>query len=298
MKDFLQRLQEQFPGDFEEISQTFVPRPPVIRANTVAVSSDELQKLFQKEGFSLEMIPELPSAFLVLNADKKKLTALPSFLQGLFYIQSFSSQWVVQILAPKPGEKILDLCAAPGSKTTDIASRMKKQGILMANDRSRPRMFKLLANLRSQHVSDFVQVKQFPGELFPKKYPSFFDRVLVDAPCSGEARFQGDDPRSYQSWSKKASGRLSSIQKRLLFSAFECTRPGGKIVYSTCTFSREENEEVVDVVLRKYPNVSLLPIFSSVKRLPVDAPWGEKTLRIFPDQICESFFIALFEKRL
>jgi 16S rRNA (cytosine1407-C5)-methyltransferase len=302
---FKDRLQEQFPKEFETILRSFHKRPPVLRVNTILTTPDEMRKKLKKTyGIETLEISFLPNALEVTKATRKELTDLPEYKVGMFYIQSVASQLVVHFLDPQPGEKILDLCAAPGSKTTQIAIQMECRGELIANELNKDRFFKLTANLQHQKVNHFVTTKKYPGQNYPAFYPEYFDRVLVDAPCSSESRFIDGEAKTYQYWSQPKVKALSKLQRRLLSAAIRCTKGGGTIVYSTCSLAPEENELVVNDILKKHPEVELQKIRWKEASLPLLAKWNEKpihqelskTLRLFPDRLLESFFMAVFRK--
>jgi len=292
---FLKRLHQQYPNQVGQILKTFHQRPPVIRVNTLLTEDKSILSEFRKQGIAVTPVHALPHAYVVSNADRKTLTSLETYKNGYFYIQSAASQVPVGVLDPQPGEKILDLCAAPGSKTTQIAIRMESKGELIANEPNTDRFFKLLANLQHQKINSFVTAKKYPGQNYPAFYPEYFDKVLVDAPCSSESRFIEDEPKTFKYWSQPKVKALAKLQEKLLISAVQCTKPGGRIVYSTCSFSFEENEQVLQYVLKKYPEVQLEPITGGWKTLPVEQP-ASGALRLMPDEIFESFFIACLKK--
>ncbi|HSW89144.1 MAG TPA: RsmB/NOP family class I SAM-dependent RNA methyltransferase, partial [Candidatus Saccharimonadales bacterium] len=233
------------------------------------------------------------------------LMETPLYKEGLLYIQSLSSMIPALVLNPHPKELVLDLAAAPGSKTTQMATMMRNTGILVANDISRARMYKLKANVANQSVTNTTFLN-LPGQFIWKKYPEYFDRTLVDAPCSLEGRINCYDPKSYQDWSPKKVDLLSQKERFLLRSAISATKPGGIIVYSTCTLSPEENEEVIDWILKKEGDaIDIEPI--EIKGLKSDEPimqWRKQTfnprikntLRIFPSSTMEGFFVAKIRK--
>jgi 16S rRNA (cytosine1407-C5)-methyltransferase len=176
-------------------------------------------------------------------------------------------------LDPRPGERVLDMCAAPGSKTTHIGALMENTGELVANDLSRARSHRLRAVLDQLGVS--AEVRTGPGEKIGHRNPATFDRVLVDAPCSGEGRMRKEDPRSFSNWRGTLPKRLSSRQKSLLHSAIDAVKPGGVIVYSTCTFAPEENELVLTRALERYGDRVELD------EVPVTLPDSLETVREF-----------------
>lgn len=302
--DFVERVRDQFPDQAQLIFGHCFQRPPVIRTNTELISVEDLRRQFSILGFESTPVPLLPSAFWVESADRRTLTDTKLYQAGLFYIQSIASQLIVKALDPQPGEKIIDLCAAPGSKTTQIALAMKKEGELIANDNSRSRMFRLMANLKHQFLKDFVEVKNYSGQNYPKFYPEAFDRVLVDAPCSSESRFDRRHPKSINFWSRHKVKSFAKLQKRLLSAGIQCCKPGGLIVYSTCTFSPEENELVLERILKKHPEVEMEPIDWEVERLPILKKWAKKelspeiqqALRLQPNDHQEGFFLCRLRK--
>jgi NOL1/NOP2/sun family putative RNA methylase len=255
--------------------------------------------------FMLQEIPWYEDAFVVTNRSKTDLLQTTAVSDGHIYLQGLSSMIPVIVLDPKPGEIILDMAAAPGSKTTQIAAFMENTGELSANDKSRERLYKLKPLLENQGVTN-TKVINVSGEYLWKKLPEYFDRVLLDAPCSMEGRFLATEPKSYEDWSPKKVKLLSTIQKYLLRSAISCTKVGGTIVYSTCTLSPEENEEVIDWILEKEKGnieVELIRI-AGLNTMPGLTSWKnkvfdkelEKTVRILPSERMEGFYVAKFKK--
>lgn len=307
---FLERLEQLVPlMRKEEVLSAFcTQRPLSIRANTLKISADELEKRLLKMGLSLERVLWNKDAFLLLNDSKKILETLMKtefYKNGYFYIQSLSSMIPPLILAPQSKEKILDIAAAPGSKTTQMAALMQNTGEIIANDISKSRIYKLKANLKHQQVTN-TKVICMPGQILWKKYPEYFDRSLVDAPCSLEGRINCHDPKTYQDWSTKKIKILSQRERFLLRAAISATKPGGLIVYSTCTLAPEENEEVIDWLLQKEKDtLDLEPIdLPGLKTDPAILQWGKhiynskikNTLRILPSATMEGFFIAKIRK--
>lgn len=250
------------------------------------------------------------------GSSSKEKNKVNLYKEGYFYVQSLSSMVPALLLDPKPGEKVLDITAAPGSKTTQMAMMMGNTGKIVANDSSRVRLYKLEANLRIQGVKN-VSISNMPAEGVWKAYPEFFDKVLVDVPCSMEGRFATYEPDTYKGWSVAKVKNLSHLQKWILRSAVSCCKVGGRIIYSTCTLSPEENEEVIDWILEKEEGNVKVEDFSRLSGTPPMAwamvnlkysngitewegktyhPSVTKTARILPSATMEGFFIAVLKK--
>ncbi|TGD24599.1 NOL1/NOP2/sun family putative RNA methylase [Companilactobacillus suantsaicola] len=209
-------------------------------------------------------------------------------LSGYVYSQEPSAMYVTEILDPKENERILDLCAAPGSKTTYIASKMASQGLLVSNEINTKRAKVLSSNIERMGISNTVVTNNSPKD-FEKKFDNFFDKILVDAPCSGEGMFR-KDPESVKYWSLDYVDQCANRQQHILDSAYKLLSPGGTLVYSTCTFSPEENEQNVDWFLKKYPDMHLEPVKKYQGMEDGRPAWGNgnpeltKALRMFPDK--------------
>ena len=212
------------------------------------------------------------------------------------YSQGVESQIPVLVLDPRPGETVLDLCAAPGSKATQIAAHMNNEGMLVANEPVRDRFFRLksVVDLMGARVT----LKMVDGRRFSS---ALFDRILVDAPCSSEGRFNVHEPKTTRYWSVRKVHEMAHKQKGLLLNASRLLKPGGVLVYATCTFAVEENEAVVDWLLRKTEGrLSLEPIaLDDVPSYPVQTfnPRVAGCLRVLPDGRMEGFFTAKFVLR-
>ncbi len=303
-QEFISKIQFFFPAQYGSKVTGFTPRPVSLRPNLLKVSDSQLEEILTKLEVNFTKFPNLEHCYQVPQLEKEKLTKSQEYNDGLFYIQSISSMLPALVLDPQEGENILDLCAAPGSKTTQIAALMKNTGKILANDISRERIYRLKGNLRIQGVTN-THVIQKPGQKVWQKFPEIFDRVLLDAPCSLEGRFQEGDVESISSWSPKEVFKLSQRQKWLLRSAFSSVKPGGLLIYSTCTLSPEENEEVVAWLLATesgkatLEEVSLdkIPMVDGLVKTSQDLPSTlALTKRIFPDGNFEGFFVAKIRK--
>jgi len=304
--EFLNKLSLFIPKEkLASVSESFdSPKSLTLRVNTVTSNKTDLLSEFKEKNISLKPIDWYEDAFSTTTLSKT-LTALDSYQNGEFYIQGLSSMIPPLVLDPQENEVVLDIAAAPGSKTTQIACLMQNKGEIVANDISRTRLFKLRANLKQQKITN-VHITNLAGERMWRKYPEYFDKVLVDAPCSMEGRFTTTDPDSYKDWSLKKVKELSHRQQYLLRSALTATKVGGVVVYSTCTLSPEENEGVIDWLLEKEGDsieVEKIEI-PHLKLSPGIKKWGKhdynpevaKTARIYPDEDLEGFFIAKIRK--
>ncbi|MEZ6094135.1 MAG: RsmB/NOP family class I SAM-dependent RNA methyltransferase [Pirellulaceae bacterium] len=267
-------------------------------------------------------LPDIPSrvpvswsdhSFAISQEDRDQLVGLPQAEQGSFYLQSLSSQLAAIILDPQPGEQVLDLAAAPGGKAAHLAALMNNDGLLSCVEPIRKRFFRLQANLKAQGVT-IAKYYMTDGRTVGKKVGPRFDRVMLDAPCSGEARFSLADPESFTTWRPRKIRETSRKQIGLIQSAFESLRPGGRMLYSTCSFAPEENEGVVSRLLEVTEDAAtILPIRIDGKSLAehqVPAvsgltqfddrefhPTVAQTQRIMPSDLYDGFYLALIKKQ-
>lgn len=257
----LDLLYELFPAaelvQFLEANE--VPRPITIRANTLKTRRRELAQALINRGVNLDPIDKWSSVGLQVFDSPVPIGATPEYLAGHYMLQSAASFLPVISLDPKEGERVLDMCAAPGGKTTYIAALLKNTGAVFANDASKDRLRSLIANIHRMGVQNAV-VSNHDGRQFPKILKGF-DRILLDAPCSGTGVI-AKDPSVKTSKSEEDFRMLTHLQKELILAAVDAcdgsSSTGGYIVYSTCSISVQENEEVVDYVLKKRPNVKLV----------------------------------------
>lgn len=304
---FLERLDEIIPSDrLRGVLDSYTKkRPTTLRVNTLKNTKEEFLSQTSKEKLSLMPVPWYDDAFIVPSSGQKSISDFEFYKRGFCYVQSLSSMIPPLVLDPKPGEMILDIAAAPGSKTTEMAMMMGNTGTIIANDNSKIREYKLEANLKMQGVTN-TQMRFGPGQILWQEYPEKFDKALVDVPCSMEGTFSTTDLKSFEFWSTNKIKELVERQKWLLRSAISATKPGGIIVYSTCTLAPEENEGIIDWILRKEKGrVTTEPIV--VPRCPLEEPcmtWKSKqfdeqvnrTKRIYPSELMEGFFVAKLRK--
>ncbi|MBF0512249.1 MAG: RsmB/NOP family class I SAM-dependent RNA methyltransferase [Candidatus Omnitrophica bacterium] len=273
------------------------------RINTLKVGIDEAYGKLKEHGVDFKSVGFCPYAILVNKETGQRLLESKLVQTGLLYAQGLESLLPVLILDPKPHERVLDLCAAPGSKTSQIAMHMHNQGTLKANEPVRDRLYRLKAVLELTGTK--AVISSVDGRRLQDR-DGAFDRILVDAPCSSEGRFRIEEPKSFAYWSVRKIKEMSHKQKGLLQNAGRLLKPGGVLVYSTCTFAPEENEEVVDWFLRKNEKDFKLAAagMEGIETYPCLSQWQKRTyahslkdaLRVLPDEYREGFFIAKFVK--
>ena len=228
------------------INSIFSKHNRSFRVNELAITPEKLIQFPSFKEALLEPTTWDPSIFNVKEGDISG-ECLEHFA-GLFYLQNLSSTLPVTVLSPEEGEIVLDMCASPGSKTTQAAIMMKNRGTLIANDISWKRMMPLSANLPRLGLSNTI-ITRTQGQLFGCNYPEYFDKIILDAPCSGEGSWYKHN-NTKAIFKQSFVNKCTNIQKDLAVSAFKALKPGGTMVYSTCTFSIEENEEIVDFILK------------------------------------------------
>jgi NOL1/NOP2/sun family putative RNA methylase len=301
---FIEKLKKIYPQQHPQILNTFLQKKmPSFRINYGKTDLRTLRRRLQEHYIRAKELEFPPGAFL-LKSDLRKLQSTPLYTDGFVYVQNVSSMLVPLVLAPQEEETILDLCAAPGTKTTQIVS-LAPHSRVTAIEKSRVRYYKLLANLKIQGVTQ-VEPILLDGFWIRKKFPEHFDKILLDAPCSVEAGFFVNNPRSFMYWKERKVKEMVNTQKKLMYSAFFALKEGGELVYSTCTFSPEENEEIVDWFLEKFKGkVELLPIQLPLANIkPGLTRWKDKqfssaiqrTKRVIPNEYMEGFFLAKLKK--
>ncbi len=249
------------------------PLPTCIRVNPLKATTVAVKKFLASQHLSFEPLSWYPNAFRVHNWQKPGLT-LP-FATGWYNLQEEIALSAVTMLDPQPGERILDLCAAPGGKTVQIATRLQGTGTVVANEAQISRLSQLRAMLDRMGVSNVVMTN-YDGKTIPLQNHSF-DRVLVDVPCSGEGTLRKGKMTSKQ-YSVAYSRKIAATQRKLLHRALQLVKPGGIVVYSTCTFAPEENEAVIDAVLRDRGVLESATI-RQLKGMPGLQQWQGQTFR-------------------
>ena len=304
-------VKRKLPKSFvEELYETYSPltvdkilsgmsgkRNTTLRVNTLKSNIQDIMSILKEKGIKFDRVSWYNDALILKNAIEKQIQGLDIYENGYIYLQSLSSMIPPIVLNPIKNEKVLDLTAAPGSKTTQMAAMMHNEGYILANELDTLRCERLKFNVEKQGA-DIIEVNNGRGEVIGKKYEEYFDKVLLDAPCSGEGRFLANDPKTYRNWSEKTVNELSKLQKKLLKSAYQAVKQNGEIVYSTCTLNRDENEKVLEWALEEL-NVKMLDIKLDVKNKGNIFSQNEeinKAIRILPSKETEGFFIAKLKK--
>lgn len=290
-------------NEFKEYEESFkAERKYGLRVNTMKISLEQFEKI---SPFDIEKIPWITNGYFY-NGEINSPAKHPYYHAGLYYLQEPSAMTPAEFLPVTEGDRVLDLCAAPGGKATELASKLRGSGLLIANDISNSRAKGLLKNLELFGVENMVVTNETPQKL-EENFKEYFDKILIDAPCSGEGMFR-KDPAIMKSWQKKGPSEYAKIQRQIVDSAVNMLKPGGMLLYSTCTFAPEENEGTISFILDKYSDMEIkeLPYyegFSSGKPQWLDGSFtkfGElkKAVRIFPHKMDgEGHFICLMQKR-
>lgn len=279
---FLDRMEHQLKEEYEAFLESLQrPRAVALRFNPLKGDAPSLPFVGQN-------VPWEPQGYYY---DPEARPGLHPFHEaGVYYLQEASAMAPVALLDPQPGERICDLCAAPGGKTTQIAGRMNGQGLLLCNEVNPKRSKILSRNIERMGVANAVVTNEYPNVL-AERFPDFFDRVLVDAPCSGEGMFRKEEA-AVTDWSPETVEMCARRQAEILGSAAKLVRPGGRLVYSTCTFAPQEDEQAVAAFLSTHPD--FIPE-------ALDAPWftpaGVGCWRMWPHKLLgEGHFAAVLRR--
>lgn len=299
--DFIENIYELYdPLKVDQILQGMMnPRNTTIRVNTIKYNIQDLMRYFKEKNIKFERVLWYSDALIIKNATEKEIQKLEIYEKGYIYLQSLSSMVPPLVLNPKKGEKVLDLTAAPGSKTTQMAALMENEGYILANELDKIRSERLQYNVKSQGA-EIVEVINGRGEKIGNFYTEYFDKVLLDTPCSGEGRFWLGKPMTYKDWSLKKVNQLAKIQKKLFESAYKATKRDGIMVYSTCTINKEENEYILDWATNNF-DIKLLKINLNIKEAIKGDNTGlnssiDKAIKILPSKNMEGFFVAKIKK--
>jgi NOL1/NOP2/sun family putative RNA methylase len=304
--EFIKRLGEIVPKEsYNAILNSFsLERDVTVRTNTLRSNITELTTALETLDIPYTTISWHPDALTIPHSLKSTLSMSDFYNEGYAYIQSQASLLPALVLAPQKGDEVLDLCAAPGSKTSQMAAMMHNEGRIGAVEKSKNRFFKLKSNLERLGVRS-VDTYLKDGSTVWRSCENRFDKVLVDAPCSSEGRFDTHNPETLRYWTPNKIKQMARMQWQLLQSGFRSLKPGGTLVYSTCTFAPEENELIVHRLLKRFSNARILKMHLPITNVQAGlSAWQGKALnpqiaqclRILPNDAMPSFFLCYLQK--
>lgn len=281
MKDLLGDEYQAYLDSFEE------PRIYGLRVNTLKWTPEQCRQVYG----DFQQVPWIANG--LLYPEERRMAKDPYYYAGLYYLQEPSAMTPASVLPVEPGDRVLDLCAAPGGKSTELGAKLMGKGVLIANDISNSRAKALLKNLELFGISNICVTSETPEKL-ASVYPEYFDKILVDAPCSGEGMFR-KDADMVKDWLEHGPAYYAPIQKEILHQAVAMLKPGGMMVYSTCTFDKREDEEQILDLLKTYPEMEVVPLprFAGA----CDSFGFSGAIRLFPHKIKgEGHFVVLLRK--
>ena len=312
-EEFEMKMKKLLGGEYEEFLASYDrPRNFGLRVNVDKISPGEFEKIAP---FHLTKIPWTENGYYYEEQDMP--ARHPFYYAGMYYLQEPSAMTPASRLVSQPGDKVLDLCAAPGGKATELGARLHGQGVLVANDISASRAKALLKNIEVFGIRNSFVVNEVPAKL-AENFPEFFDKILVDAPCSGEGMFR-KDPAVAKVWDSNKPFECAKQQKEIITRAAQMLAPGGNMLYSTCTFSPEENEQVIQFLLDSRDDMEIREIqpyegfapgrpevayegwdgeCTDPVRRKMGTPDLKKCVRIWPHKMAgEGHFLALLHKK-
>ena len=296
---FEEKMKKLLGSEFETYLSCYEePRYYGLRVNTNKISSEDFAKIAP---FSIRPIPWIENGFYY-DGEKDMPAKHPYYFAGLYYLQEPSAMTPSSRLPVEPGDRVLDVCAAPGGKATELGAKLSGEGVLVANDISNSRAKGLLKNLEVFGIGNLLVLSEEPGKLV-NYFPEYFDKILIDAPCSGEGMFR-KDRKMVKAWEEHGPEFFSKLQQSIIIQAADMLRPGGMLLYSTCTFDPLENEGTVEYLLRNRPEFEILDMegyegFSNGIPAVTESKAAEfsKTIRIFPHKMHgEGHYLALLKK--
>ena len=298
-REFEQRMKELLKEEFPEFLQGFEEeRHGGVRFNSLKVNKEDWERIAP---FATLQVPWIQNGYYYsLNDQPAKH---PFYFAGLYYIQEPSAMTPAEILPVKPGDRVLDICAAPGGKSTELAAKLQGQGVLVSNDISNSRAKALLKNLELFGSRNSLILSEAPGKL-TERFRGYFDKILVDAPCSGEGMFR-KSPAIMKNWEQYGVEYYHKLQLEILDAVLPMLAPGGMLVYSTCTFSPEEDEGSLQYILENYPDMHVVKPELSYEGFSYGHPeWIENgreeianSIRLWPHKLNgEGHFVALLQK--
>lgn len=253
-QSFLDSMKEILEEDYEAFLAGFDgQRQYGLRVNTLKMNLEEFERIAP---FHLKKVPWISNGYFYEAEDVP--ARHPFYSAGLYYLQEPSAMTPASRLKVQPGERVLDLCAAPGGKATELGAALQGEGLLVANDINTARARALLRNLELFGISNSFVTNE-PPHVLAERFPEFFHKIMVDAPCSGEGMFR-KNPAVVDSWQEKGPEYFSKLQREIIVQAADMLLPGGMMFYSTCTFSPLENEKTITHLLKERPDMEVIPM--------------------------------------
>ena len=294
-ESFLQEMRELLGDEYDAWEKSYERKEGFrgLRVNTGKLRPEEFQAL---SAFSLRAVSWTRNGFYLEG--QEQASKHPYYAAGLYYLQEPSAMTPAACLPIEEGDRVLDLCAAPGGKATELAAKLHGTGVLVANDISNSRAKALLKNLELFGAGNILVTSETPERLLTY-FEGWFDKILVDAPCSGEGMFR-KEPSMVKDWLEKGPAYYAKIQRTVATAAARLLRPGGMLLYSTCTFSKHENEETIERLIKEEGFTLLpLPLPRSREELGFAPGLGDcaEAVRLFPHRLQgEGHFVALLQK--
>lgn len=296
---FENKMKELLQDEYDDYLQCYdEPRYYGLRVNTNKISVEDFLKIAP---WPLTPVPWIPNGFYY-DGDKIQPSKHPYYFAGLYYLQEPSAMTPASRIPVEPGERVLDVCAAPGGKATELGAKLKGEGVLIANDISNSRARGLLKNLELFGIGNMMVISEEPGKLV-EYFSEYFDKILIDAPCSGEGMFR-KDKKMVKAWEEHGPEFFSKLQRSIITQAAAMLKPGGMILYSTCTFDPLENEKTVEYLLETCPEFKICDMEGYEgfcegipKYVENHSEEYRKTVRIFPHKMQgEGHYLALVKK--
>lgn len=297
--EFEEKMRRLLGGEYEDYLACYQePRYYGLRVNTKKISVEEFLRICP---FEIHPVPWIENGFYY-DGERVSPAKHPYYFAGLYYLQEPSAMTPANRLPVEPGDKVLDVCAAPGGKATELGAKLQGKGLLVANDISSSRAKGLLKNIEVFGIGNVLVLSEEPGKL-TEYFPEYFDKILIDAPCSGEGMFR-KDRKMVKAWEEHGPAFFSKLQRSIVMQAAQMLRPGGYLLYSTCTFDGLENEGTIGYLLEQHPEFtieSITPYEGFSQGMPElynpAIPNLRDTVRIFPHKMRgEGHYIALLRK--
>jgi len=298
-EEFLSNMKALLGDEYDAYLKSFDDeRVYGLRVNTSKISAEDFEKI---SPFKLKKVPWTSDGYYYEGTEKP--AKHPYYFAGLYYLQEPSAMTPAELLPVEEGDRVLDVCAAPGGKSTKLAVKLDRRGILYSNDISNSRAQALLKNLEVFGIPNSVILSEDPVKL-TGRFAEYFDKILIDAPCSGEGMFR-KEPAVVRSWIEHGNGFYVNLQKQITKACLAMLKPGGLLLYSTCTFSPEEDENMILYMRSLCPELRVLNIpdlyggFAEgmPEKASVNDPALRNCIRLFPHRLSgEGHFLALLQK--